>query len=55
MLVMSIEIIEVSACEGDFSGDGRTDVQDLLFVIENWGSLYDIADLLLVISDWDCE
>ena len=55
MLVMAIEIIEVSACEGDFSGDGRTDVQDLLFVIENWGSLYDIADLLLVISDWDCE
>jgi len=55
MLVLSVEVIEVASCEGDFSGDGRTDVQDLLFVIENWGAAYDIEDLLLVISDWDCQ
>ena len=55
MLVLSIEVTDTPSCEGDFSGDGRTDVQDLLFVIENWGSQYDITDLLLVISDWDCQ
>lgn len=55
MLVLSVEIVDVPACEGDYNGDGRTDVQDLLFVIENWGAMYDITDLLLVISDWDCQ
>jgi hypothetical protein len=53
--VLSIEVTDAPSCEGDYSGDGRTDVQDLLFVIKNWGSQYDITDLLLVISDWDCQ
>ena len=55
LVVLSIEVTDTQFCEGDFSGDGLTDVQDLLFVIEHWGSPYDIIDLLLVISDWDCQ
>lgn len=55
MLVLSVEVIDSPSCVGDYSGDGRTDVQDLLFVIKNWGASYDITDLLLVISDWDCS
>ena len=55
VLVLSVEVIDTPSCVGDYSGDGRTDVQDLLFVIKNWGAALDITDLLLVISDWDCS
>ena len=55
MVVLSIEVTDTQSCEGDFSGDGMTDIQDLLYVIQYWGSPYDVVDLLLVISDWDCQ
>jgi len=54
-LVLSIEVTEVSDCEGDFTGDGATDVADLLMVISEWGSPYDVTHLLAVIADWDCS
>jgi len=41
-------------CEGDYTGDGTTDVSDLLEVIAAWGSPYDVGDLLTVIADWGC-
>ena len=42
-------------CPGDYSGDGVTDVGDLLTVIAGWGNPYNVEDLLLVISDWGCS
>ena len=55
-LVFSIEIIDGNpACSGDYSGDGVTNVTDLLLVISEWGSPYDVTDLLAVIADWDCS
>ncbi len=54
-LVLSIEVTEVAGCDGDFTGDGVTDVADLLMVISEWGSPYDVTHLLAVIGDWDCS
>ena len=54
-LVLSIEVTETADCEGDFTGDGATDVADLLMVISEWGSPYDVTHLLAVIADWDCS
>lgn len=54
-LVLSIQITDAEpVCPGDFSGDGATNVTDLLVVISEWGDPYDVKDLLAVISDWDC-
>ena len=54
-LVFSIEITDGGiTCSGDYSGDGLTNVGDLLLVISEWGNPYDVTDLLAVISDWDC-
>ena len=52
-LVLSIEITGDS-CEGDYTGDGVTNVVDLLEVIAHWDDPYDVSDLLAVIADWDC-
>ena len=54
-LVLSIDVTDVPGCEGDFTGDGVTDVADLLLVISEWGSPYDVTHLLAVIGDWDCS
>ncbi len=54
-LVLSIEVTEVAGCDGDFTGDGVTDVADLLLIISEWGSPYDVTHLLEVIADWDCS
>ena len=43
-----------NTCDGDYNGDGITDVGDLLIVIADWGSPYDVNDLLIVIADWGC-
>ena len=43
-----------SDCAGDYTGDGVTSVQDLLFVIAGWDDPYDVNDLLTVIADWNC-
>jgi len=39
-------------CDGDFTGDGNVDVNDLLMVIAEWGVPYDVNDLLTVIEHW---
>ena len=44
-----------SGCAGDYTGDGITNVQDLLLVIGGWDNPYDVNDLLTVIGDWDCS
>ena len=55
-LVLSVEITDAEpACPGDYSGDGVTNVSDLLLVISEWGTPYDVTDLLAVIGDWDCS
>lgn len=55
-LVLSVEITDGgTVCFGDYSGDGVTNVADLLLVISEWGNPYDVTDLLAVISDWDCS
>ena len=41
-------------CVGDYTGDGVTNVGDLLAVIAGWGNPYDVGDLLGVIADWNC-
>ncbi len=41
-------------CSGDFDGDGDTDVDDILEVINGFGSLYDVDDLLECIADFGC-
>ncbi len=55
-----------SPCEGDATGNGVVDVEDLLAVLSDWGQaegigdingdgFVDVADLLLVIANWgDC-
>ena len=43
-----------SECAGDVDDSGQTNVEDLLQVLEGFGSSYDIDDLLTVIADWDC-
>ena len=52
-LVVTIEE-SPGGCEGDVNGSGQTDVEDLLEVLEGFGSTYNIDDLLEVIADWDC-
>ena len=39
-------------CTGDITGDNTVNVSDVLFVIENWGSPYDVSDMLQVIGGW---
>ena len=53
-------------CEGDATGDGVTDLFDLLEVLTNWGEckgcdadlnddgVVDFEDLLIVIGDYGC-
>ncbi|MCH2134829.1 MAG: endonuclease/exonuclease/phosphatase family protein [Phycisphaerales bacterium] len=53
-LSVTVEESPGGNCEGDINGSGQTDVEDLLIVLEGFGSLYDIEDVLLIIADWDC-
>ena len=54
-LSLSVTLEEtVGDCEGDLNDSGQTDVEDLLIVLDAFGSLYSIDDLLMVIADWDC-
>ncbi|MEE2718722.1 MAG: S8 family serine peptidase [Planctomycetota bacterium] len=41
-----------SVVPGDANGDGVISVEDLLFVIANWGNPFDVNDLLEVIANW---
>ena len=51
---MRRRLLREPPCEGDYNGDGETNVSDLLAVIANWGDPYDVGDLLEVIGDWNC-
>ncbi|MAT80636.1 MAG: hypothetical protein CMJ29_03195 [Phycisphaerae bacterium] len=42
------------SCPGDYNGNGQTDVEDVLHVIEGWGNPFNVEDLLLVIDDFGC-
>lgn len=42
-------------CAGDFDGNNRTNVDDLLTVIAGWNNPYDVDDLMMVINAWGCE
>jgi len=61
-----VEHIPAEPSQGDVTGDGTVDVEDLLLVISDWNcqgddcqgdannsGATDIHDLLIVISDWD--
>ncbi|MDP7028758.1 MAG: hypothetical protein QF733_00890 [Phycisphaerales bacterium] len=44
-----------SGCVGDADGDGDTDVDDVLYIINGFGSVYDVDDLLEAIADFGCN
>jgi len=69
MLSLRVEIISSTACVGDiFGNNGEVDIEDLLFLIAEWGSqesvadisgengypdgIVDISDLLALIGAW---
>ena len=39
-------------CDGDYTGNGTVNVDDLLTVISNWSTPYGVDDLLTVIAGW---
>ena len=43
-----------SNCSGDVDGDGDTDVDDVLTIINGFGVTYDVDDLLDCIADFGC-
>lgn len=43
-----------SACEGDVDGNGNTDVDDVLTIINGFGTVYNVDDLLNTIADFGC-
>ena len=43
-----------STCAGDVDGDGDTDVDDVLAIINGFGTTYDVDDLLFTIADFGC-
>ncbi len=44
-----------SSCEWDLNGDGQTTVDDLLALIGEFGSTYDVDDLLGLLAEFGCE
>ena len=55
-LIEFLRDCEPIECDGDLTGDGTVNVDDLLEVISNWSSPWGIDDLLLVIAGWgSCE
>ncbi len=43
-----------SGCSGDTDGDGDTDVDDILNIINGFGGQYNVDDLLTAIADFGC-
>ena len=43
-----------SECSGDVDNDGDTDVDDILEIINGFGTTYDVDDLLNSIADFGC-
>ena len=46
-------MIPIPACPGDYDGSGTVNVNDLLTVIQEWGTPYTVDDLLTVIANWN--
>jgi hypothetical protein len=44
-----------STCVGDVDGDGDTDVNDVLMIINGFGDAYNVDDLLTTIADFGCQ
>lgn len=44
----------VPTCGGDFTGDGKTNSEDLNAVLADFGTLYTSADLNAVLGDFGC-
>ena len=44
----------VLSCDGDFTCDGRVDVEDILAVLNGWDNPYDVNAVLNVIGNWGC-
>ena len=43
-----------SSCEGDADGDGDVDVDDILGIINGFGTQYNVDDLLGAIANFGC-
>ena len=43
-----------SDCVGDYDGNNQTNIDDILLVIGNWGSPYNVEDLLSVLDNFGC-
>jgi len=41
-------------CDGDYDGNGLTNIDDILVVISGWGNPYSVEDLLAVLDDYGC-
>ncbi len=39
-------------CAGDMSGDGQVNVEDVLTIVDGWGTLYGVNDLLEVLDNY---
>jgi hypothetical protein len=45
-------IPDICECDADHTGDGIVGVDDLLYVVANWGSPFEVSDLLEVLASW---
>jgi hypothetical protein len=64
--ILNITVREpVSSCDGDVTGDGVTDIADLLALLDGYGGtdplldlnqdgVVDINDMLAILSDYGC-
>jgi hypothetical protein len=46
---------ETSGCQWDLNGDGGTTVDDLLMLIADFGTTYDVDDLLALLAEFGCS
>lgn len=49
---LPLETAYFETCRTDFNGDGYVEIQDLLFLLANWGLPYDVNDFLDLIENF---